>query len=264
MIHEGLSLALCLGVAHAAAQSPGPARLVAVSGYTLSGTVADREGNPIPDAEVALMRHDTASMYVRSDANGKFRVMELPAVPEKVRVRRLGFRPAVVPVPSSRADRTSSVFVTLEPMAAKLGTVHVDDDEDDTPNVNDLRLRGFFERQQANSFGHYITPDALAQMNVQYPSQALRTIPGIDLRPSRRIGNLVRIRGCGVPGESNDTIGPLIWVDGVRMTDAELDEAVQGSDIAAIEVYSSFAGIPAQYFDRSAVCGTILVWTKSR
>jgi hypothetical protein len=53
-------------------------------------------------------------------------------------------------------------------------------------------------------------------------------------------------------------------VDGVRLPGAELDEYTQGNDVAAIEIYNSFAGIPVQYFDRTAVCGTILVWTKSR
>jgi hypothetical protein len=50
----------------------------------------------------------------------------------------------------------------------------------------------------------------------------------------------------------------------VRLPGAEIDEVTQGPDIAGIEVYTAFAGVPAQFFDRTAVCGTILVWTKHR
>lgn len=48
------------------------------------------------------------------------------------------------------------------------------------------------------------------------------------------------------------------------MAGAELDEVVQRADVAGIEVYSALAGIPAQFLDRTAVCGTILVWTRNR
>jgi hypothetical protein len=82
----------------------------------------------------------------------------------------------------------------------------------------------------------------------------LRPVRSISILPSRRIGNLVRIRGCA----------PLLWVDGVRLPGAELDEVVQPADIAAMEIYASFAGIPAQFFDRTATCGTLVVWTRSR
>jgi hypothetical protein len=74
----------------------------------------------------------------------------------------------------------------------------------------------------------------------------------------------VRLRGCGVRGQSAEKVGPMVWLDGVRLVGAEIDEVTQATDIAAIEVYNSFAGVPAQYLDRSAVCGTILVWTKTR
>jgi hypothetical protein len=33
--------------------------------------------------------------------------------------------------------------------------------------------------------------------------------------------------------------------------------------VLAIEIYSSFAGIPAQYVDRNTNCGAIVVWLKT-
>ena len=50
----------------------------------------------------------------------------------------------------------------------------------------------------------------------------------------------------------------------MRARGAELDDVTRGGDVAAIEVYSSTAGVPAQYTDRSATCGTMLVWLKDR
>jgi hypothetical protein len=103
----------------------------------------------------------------------------------------------------------------------------------------------------------------LAKLRPQHASEALRTVSGVMLRPAK-FGNLVRLRGCGVRGQSFERGGPLVWLDGVRLPGAEIDEVTQGPDIAGIEVYNSFAGVPAQFFDRTAVCGTILVWTKHR
>jgi hypothetical protein len=76
----------------------------------------------------------------------------------------------------------------------------------------------------------------------------------VTLSASGRVGNTLRIRGCP----------PLVWIDGVRIPNTQIDEVVTPSDVAAVEIYSSFAGIPAQYFDRSATCGTILVWSRAK
>jgi hypothetical protein len=35
------------------------------------------------------------------------------------------------------------------------------------------------------------------------------------------------------------------------------------NDVAAVEVYNSFAGIPPQYVDRKTNCGAVVVWTRS-
>ncbi len=252
---------LCAAVVPAQAKQL--VREVASSEYSLSGTVADPDGNPLNNAQVQLLDGEKAARSTRTDANGRFKLDALAQSSVVIRVRRLGFDPRTMTVQITSHDHVGNVFVKLEPHAAKLERVRIEDD-DSTDDAPAIRLMGFYQRERTNSFGHYVDPDAIAKMHAQYPSQALRDIPGILIKPSGRIGNIVRLRECGVPGESPENTGPLVWIDGVRMPGAELDEAILGADIAAIEVYSSFAGIPAQYFDRSAVCGTILVWTKSK
>lgn len=263
MSRIAITCALLCATATLRAQSMQVVRQVATAEYALSGTIADADGNPVTNAQIELLENDHVARTTRSDLNGRFRIDALPRASVVIRVRRLGFDPKTLTVQITAADRQGNVFVKLEPHAATLSGMRVED-EDTTDDLPDSRLTGFYDRERTNDFGHYVGPDQIAKLHPQYPSQALREIPGILIKPSRRIGNIVRLRECGVPGESPETTGPLIWIDGVRMPGAELDEAILGSDIAAIEVYNSLAGIPAQYFDRSAVCGTILVWTKSR
>jgi hypothetical protein len=255
-------VALSALAARAVAQPLAP-QSPAVAGYTVSGTVADREGNPVADAEVSLIEHDSATRYVRTDASGKFRISELPQATLTFRVRRLGFQAKTVPVRITSADRSTTLFVKLEQSVTSLDPMRVVDDDGDAI-APDARLEAFYKRAQTNSFGRYITEAMIEKAHPQHTSDLMRTLPGVVIRPTRRIGNTVRFRNCGVQQESPETVGPLVWVDGVRMPGAELDEVTQGPDVAAIEVYPALAGIPAQYFDRTAVCGTILVWTKNR
>jgi hypothetical protein len=67
------------------------------------------------------------------------------------------------------------------------------------------------------------------------------------------VGNLVRFRNCR----------PTIWLDGIRLQDAELDEVSSMDDVAAIEIYKSLAGLPQQFIDRTNPCGGILLWTRN-
>ena len=243
------------------AQAPGSVLAVAAVAYSVHGTVVSSDGTPIRGAEIALLEFNTPSQYSRSDSGGHFRFDGITTSSPSIRVRRLGYQPRLVTVQITRADHSAGVFVTLDPRAAKLNAVNVDDDGGSSP---DALLAGFYERARTNSFGHYIGPETFAKARPQWVSDAMRDVPGVVIKPTKRVGNSVRIRGCGVPGESPEAVGPLVWLDGVRMPGAELDDVAQAADVAALEIYNSFAGIPAQFFDRTAVCGTILVWTRSR
>ena len=263
-IRVAVLLAFGFATGARAQQAPpplGPSPTLAA--YRLVGRVADPAGNAVFGAEVSLMEGDSAVRHVRTDSSGRFQLLDMTAAKLALRVRRLGFEQQTVEVQVTKAGRTASVLVVLEPNSARLDTVVVDDDSpSDRPNP---RLVAFNGRAATNSFGHYVTEKMLTKLRPQYASEALRTVSGVIVRPSvGRIGNIVRLRGCGIRGSSSERVGPLIWVDGVRLPGAEIDEVTAGMDIAGMEVYSSFAGVPAQYLDRTAVCGTILVWTKHR
>lgn len=114
-------------------------------------------------------------------------------------------------------------------------------------------MRDFDRRSASNKLGYFLNEQQIQAAHPQYTSDALRRVPGIVVLPGRGIGNTVRIRGCA----------PLIWVDGQRAPGVELDEVTHGNDVAGLEVYRSLAGVPAEFTDRSATCGTILVWLKT-
>jgi hypothetical protein len=230
--------------------------------FRVVGRVVGRDDVPVADAEViAQIENDSVPRFARSDVAGRFQIDDVRGSAITLRVRRLGFQPQLLSVQVTKAGRTANVTVTLEPSVTSLDPVVVADDSvAEPPNP---RLVGFNERLATNSFGHYVTPEVLARKKPNHASEVLRELPGVITRPAR-FGSLVRLRGCGVRGQSSEKVGPLVWLDGVRLVGAEIDEITQATEIAAIEVYNSFAGVPAQYLDRSAVCGTILVWTKTR
>jgi hypothetical protein len=114
------------------------------------------------------------------------------------------------------------------------------------------QLVEFHRHARSNPLGYFVDEQQMAALHTEYASEALRRVPGVVVRPSGRIGNQVRIRGCA----------PLVWVDRQRVPGAELDEVAHGGDVAAIEVYRSLSGVPAEFTDRTAVCGTIVVWLK--
>ena len=243
---------LVVTAAFAALASPLSSQQVArpVTQYALAGQVTDGHGGAITDAEVTVTQDGAAARSVRSDTTGRFAMADLVTNTFSVRGRRIGYEARTIPVTIPRSERRASLVVALEPMVTKLPGMSVVETEDEP----DARLRDFRARRSTNSFGHYIERDVIDKRRPQYVSEVLRAVPGIYVQASRRIGNNVRIRGCM----------PLLWLDGVRLPGAELDETVQPQDVAAIEIYNSFAGIPAQFFDRAATCGTVLVWTRSR
>lgn len=216
--------------------------------YTLTGRVVATGGRPIPSADVVVVEPHTAERTLHSDSAGYFRAAL--ATPSAVlRVRAVGFEPRTVAVSMPADTHQSSVTIELDQVSARLDTVKVADDS----AGGDTKLREFYARKASNSFARFFDAADIEQKKPRLVSELLRSTPGIQLQPSTRIGNLVLIRGCA----------PLVWVDGVRMPGVQLDEAVAPDDVAALEIYNSFAGIPARYFDRTATCGTILVWLKS-
>ncbi len=247
-------IVVALGAAGFAMPARATAHLAHLAPYAVMGTVTDNAGTPLADTEIAVIERDSTVRATRSDASGSFRLGDLVGATTTVRVRHVGYKVRTIDVRAPDAAATVAVvslFVKLDPAPVDLPTVLVNANGDE---IAGSQLAEFYARAQRNHFGHFLDEKAMNELHPDFASEALRTIPGVSVRPSRRAGNIVKIRGCS----------PFIYVDGLRAAGAELDDVVQGSSVAAMEIYSSQAGVPPQYADRRATCGTILVWLKNR
>lgn len=148
---------------------------------------------------------------------------------------------------------------------AALATAQAQQVEPAQADPPDPHLAEFRERQKTNRFAHFVDSAAISQSHSRLVSDALRRVPGVVVRPSGGSANAVRLRSCSTGPSAEGGRGiPILWVDGARVPNAEIDDVVRSEDVAGIEIYSSLSGVPAQYFDRTATCGTILVWTRSK
>jgi hypothetical protein len=249
MVIGGLALAALVGSA-VASDSQVPARQASdAARYTVDGTIADQDGNIIGAADIELIERDSIARRVRVDDGGRFTLSGLASPHVVLRVRRVGFQPATVSIDITAPSHTTTVLVKLQPAVNTLDPMHI---AGSPPEELSPFLQAFHDREAHNRFGHYVDEQALDKLRPEHASDALRGIAGVSVTPGHRLGNEVLVRGCA----------PLVWVNGLRAINAQIDDVVAGSDVAALEVYNSFAGVPAQYLDRTATCGTILVWLK--
>jgi hypothetical protein len=231
------------------ARAQATSRAGAKDDFILAGTVLRADSAVVIGADVQLLELGAATRTFTTDSLGHFLITHLTSRAVTLRVRALGYAPKQVEIRIQAEDGRAGVIISLEPSVTKLAGMSVNDTTDDP----DRKLADFRARKGTNHFAHFVDEEEIDLRKPAFISEMLRPVPGVTVTPNGRFGNIVRLRGCS----------PLVWVDGVRMPGAQLDDLVSASDVAAIEVYNSFAGIPARYFDRTATCGTILVWIKS-
>jgi carboxypeptidase family protein len=215
---------------------------------TVIGTVTDSSGAPLNSAEVRLVVAGTHLGTSRTGDDGRFLIAGEFKGRSKLQVRRIGFLSREVELFFPR-DTSRVLIIVLDPATEEVAGVEADD----STEVSMGRLRGFYERRRTNSLGHYFTRrDIVAKA---FLSEVLRTTGGVTLTAARRTGYQIRMRGC--------QRAPLVWIDGGRTPNVELDEIARVDDVAAMEVYTTNSGVPAQFLDRSnGGCGVILVWTR--
>lgn len=219
----------------------------ATAGPKIAGIVKDATGAPVPDVEVGVLRDNRLQQFVNTGSDGAFLLTGFAPGTVPLRFRRIPYAMQFLDV-DSHSSASAALEIVLQTVAAELEGVTVEG--------NDVvKLHQFFEhRQQRGSFGVFLVQDEIRKMGPTQPSDLFRTVPGVVVSTGSG-GNVLRIRGCQ----------PMVWIDGTRVPGAELDEVIHPSEIAAIEFYPSNAGAPPQYLERqNRLCGTFLVWTKTR
>jgi hypothetical protein len=239
-------MSFCAVASPALAQDP---QVAPTYNYRVSGIVKDGRGNALENAEVTLLYDGVIKMVMSSDADGRFSLGEHPTGKARLQVRRLGYEQRNMDFKIGGESKPSFLEVVLVEIPQKLEEILVKSDEGG-------RLREFAaHKAERSNFGYYFDRGEIRKRNPQYASELFRTVPGVQVRATAGGGNTVRVRDCM----------PLLWMDGVRVPGAELDEVARPSDIAGVEFYSSNAGIPPEFMDRNnGACGIIIVWSKSQ
>jgi len=215
-------------------------------GVTLAGVVTDPSRTPIPDAEVGILWEREIVRAARTDSAGRFQFSDVPRGKTSIVARRLGFQPRVYTVQVRDGATRAFLPIVLDPMPTELDRVIVMA----RVAASRGRLKEFYERKSRNGMGTFIERDEIEARQPAFMSDMLRMVPGVRVAPAR-FGNVIRMRGCV----------PTVWIDGVAVRGAQLDEVVNPRDVAGVEVYRSSAGLPPQFGSMNS-CGAIVVWTR--
>jgi hypothetical protein len=216
-------------------------------GLTLAGIVTDTTRHPIPGVEVGLVEGRIVTRSVRTRDDGRFELTNLSQRKASIVVRRLGFQPRTYTIQIREGARRPFLAIVLDPMPTELEKVIVMA----RVAASGGRLKGFYERKTRNPWGTFIDREQLERGHHAWVSDVLRMIPGVQVMRTR-YGNAVRVRGCA----------PTLWLDGLPLRGAQVDEVVAPSDVAGVEVYRSQAGMPVEFIDMRSNCGAIVVWTR--
>lgn len=210
----------------------------------LVGIVSDERALVVPNVDLTLSRNDKVELTTHSGNQGQFEFRDVAPGKVLIVAHRLGYKQRSIEVDvGSSAQQT--VQIDLVTVPTDIETVVVED----SPG----RLQEFIEHRKSSKFGHFFDQNQIRVKNPRYLSELFRTIPGARLAPSPSGGSKLLLRGCK----------PKIWLDGVLAQDAEIDELIGPSEIAGIEIYTSMAGIPAQYMDReNRACGAVIIWSR--
>ena len=227
----------------------------------VTGTVTDAQtGDPVPSASVLVVGTTLGSS---TDVDGRFRIDDVPAGDQTLRVSFVGYTTRQVPV-SVAAGRTATVDVELEGGAIGIDEVVV---TGGGASVQARRLSTTVES---------ISPQQIEEIPAIRVEDVLQAnLPNSQVRlSSGQPGTASLIRSRGVTSANLSTT-PVIYVDGVRVdnlnTAAELDlgsGGAQSSSIADIPVENIErieylkGGAATTLFGSDAANGAILIFTK--
>jgi len=205
-----------------------------------------------------------------TDLRGEFLFDELIPGQHVLEFSMIGYAPRADTV-RVQSGRVTSVQVSLsvDPVGLEPIEVSVERREVALQNV------GFYGRRHAG-FGKYIDRQDIEDRGPMEVTDLFTGMPGVEVYPDpfNGIEKYVVLRSGRLPfptqgadgGPGYDRCFPTVYIDGLLTSHggdepARLDSFLSTMAIAGIEVYTSEAGLPAQYA-RGAFCGVILIWTR--
>ena len=229
---------------------------------TVSGTVSDSSGRPIPYVNV-----DGGPRYrTLSNASGEFTL----SVPSKegldIAIRRIGFLPGRIRL---EPGGDTTINVSLQQLAVLLTTQVVRAQQ----QVRTLETRGFYgrmlERERGALVGDFVTPEEIEMRNPQRVTQLLEQIRGISVRRANRcqvIATCYRVFGTSGCAATVFLDGQRLNSLGAAAADASgapaIDELIPVTGVSAVEVYPRGSSAPPRYQSLAGTCAIVLIWTR--
>jgi hypothetical protein len=200
---------------------------------------------------------------VTTDGQGNFHIPVSAPGRYQLRAQRLGYqRSTSAPITVVPSDRVrvellvSTDAVVLAPLTVVASSSSV---------VRNPRIAAFQWRQDHHPWGRFMGPDQIARIRPFYATDVLQQVPGVQVVG----GGLNRVPT--MRGRFGDRCIPTFYVDGHRSMAGDglaVDDLVNGSDIAAVEVYDKPFEAPAEFTpsigEASINCGVVVIWTRPR
>jgi hypothetical protein len=235
-VPAALLLGLALGTGTAGAQT------------TLRGRVLDSEvGQPVAGA---IVRIGGGAPALTTDTLGRFVAPGLPAGETQVSVLAIGYDSGAYVLQLPESGTVEGVF-PLDFTGYQLPEIVV------VAHVEQLAPRYLdFEQRRRLGMGAYLRWDQIRKQGFNSVGDALRTVRGVRIRCDQQTFE------CRAFMARNPQCEPKWWVDGMEVRSFHENTAIR--DIYGIEVYRGAGEVPAEFSGSDAMCGVIVLWTKSR
>jgi hypothetical protein len=213
----------------------------------LLGVFDAESGAPIEGASVVDILNGVTAL---TTTTGTVTLAFLPRGTSLVRIQKIGYKPATLPVTISAAD-TVPITVLLTRLVQSLPAVVT---TDSASHYQTAALRGFEERRHVG-YGSFLSEAELRKHDDQTMAAIVHRLPGVTTvcatRGSRCWAVSYRYGGCL----------PRVFIDGIPSSDNDLTP-LSVYDFAGVEYYAG-AMIPAQFAQRGVRC-VLLFWSRER
>jgi hypothetical protein len=262
-----LSLAVCGALGAGASGAAAQTSTVVFSVY------AAESRTPLPGARVSV----DGRVRGVADARGVVRVDGLAAGSHGVGVTLLDRIPRGMRLELT-AGEEREVLIVMQPLSVGLAPLTASA----RPRSRDWRIEDFYRRAQDHITGRFVTRAQIEEKNATEFTDIFRGLPGVRVDPGPsgfvvRSARAVSMGGGQAHGNGaasprgSDGMGaliaggdcaPIYFVDGVPFAvDGPLNQAFSPADVEGVEIY--FGNVPPQWGGTRAMCGVILVWTRS-
>jgi hypothetical protein len=215
---------------------------------TLRGRVIDSEvGQPLADAAI---RVKGVPNQLLTDSLGRFQTGELPPGPTEVRIQLLGYAPGIFSVhlpASGSVEKDFSLDFTGNKLPEQVVRARAD---------RLMPRYAEFEQRRARKLGAYFRWEELEARGYSSVGDALRTVRGVRIKCNQQTFE------CFAFMARTPQCQPVWYIDGVEVRSFHENTPIR--DVYGIEIYRGPGEVPGEYSGSNAMCGVIVIWTKSR